>query len=397
MERIEDYIRDKEALNRKIAATRQCIKDCSDPSERMRQSERLRIMNGMLRDTLDNIERLRPPQEKRRKARKKVVGLEFHGAGGISFDLLERTKACFSDLEGTRWDQLEETGLTANEAGALQNVLRRAYEGLTEKQRLYFTEKAFNGLADRQIAEKYGVRQSTVCRVLQHANAWFEHCVGAHAFLHECITPEGFDYYRFAVKADILTERQRELFYFLLTDCIRMGDVAAAVNRNPSTVWRANQRIVERFNSVSMRVVAPAGRKIDLREWKGKTEKEVCEMLGLPAGFYYRVVCAGERVGPYSRWAYEILRLRGLPPKAAARRLHTGEKTVLKYWGKYPGADLSGIPPPEPYTPAAPAYQAEQGSIKRALVQLAGGANTIGNHISKETYQKMMQLSGGGG
>ena len=55
------YEADRKKLAARIVAVRQILQDTTDPQERIRQTERLRILQGMYRDTLDNLERLRPP------------------------------------------------------------------------------------------------------------------------------------------------------------------------------------------------------------------------------------------------------------------------------------------------------------------------------------------------
>ena len=89
------YEADRKKLAARIVAVRQIIQDTTDPQERIRQTERLRILQGMYRDTLDNLERLRPPQEKHRKERHRKISLD-----AFSWDFLERTKTTFADLDG---------------------------------------------------------------------------------------------------------------------------------------------------------------------------------------------------------------------------------------------------------------------------------------------------------
>ena len=100
------YEADRKKLAARIVAVRQIIQDTTDPQERIRQTERLRILRGMYKDTLDNLERLRPPQEKHRKEQRRKISLD-----GFSWDFLERTKTTFADLEGTIWQAVEEGGL----------------------------------------------------------------------------------------------------------------------------------------------------------------------------------------------------------------------------------------------------------------------------------------------
>lgn len=79
-------------------------------------------------------------------------------------------------------------------------------------------------------------------------------------------------------------------------------------------------------------------------------------MLGLPKGFYYRFVCRDERVGPYTRYEYEILARRGMTVREAAADLGISPGTVKRYWQRYPDADLSQLHRPVPYSPSAPRY-----------------------------------------
>lgn len=390
MENIDDYLDDKKRIYAKITAVRQIVKDCKDPSERMRQSGRLRVLTEMYKDVCDNIERLRPPQEKKRKERITVQSLER--MGGPNFDFLERTKTCFADIEGTTWKELETTGMTAAENSALKVVLRNAFDGLTDRQKEFVKAATVDGLSGCQIAEKYRVNRSTVSRTLQRASARMQRCVCAHAFISACVTERGFDYFRFAERAQLLTDRQLETFYFILTDCVSMADIAVLIDRNRSTVSRTTGRVIDRFHAVSLDVVQPVSRKIDLAEWKNKTEKEICEMLAMPAGFFYKVVCAKQTVGPYSRWDYEILRLRAIPAEDAAKRMGCSAATIKKHWAMFPGADLSGLTVPEPYHPAKRSPK-QDGSLRRAVSQLTSGT-TVGDNVSAETYCKMLMMGG---
>ena len=144
------YEADRKKLAARIVAVRQIIQDTTDPQERIRQTERLRILQGMYRDTLDNLERLRPPQEKHRKEQRRKISLD-----AFSWDFLERTKTTFADLEGTTWQAAEAGGLTAKQAAALQKVLQRAVEKLSDRQHTYFFAH-MEGQTIAQIAESHG-------------------------------------------------------------------------------------------------------------------------------------------------------------------------------------------------------------------------------------------------
>lgn len=90
------------------------------------------------------------------------------------------------------------------------------------------------------------------------------------------MTDAGFDFLGFAQATDVLTERQREYLYFLLTDGATMGEIARYLEVGKSTVSRGNRHIEENLSAVSPGLpAAPAARKVDKREWRGKSEKKI--------------------------------------------------------------------------------------------------------------------------
>lgn len=383
------YEADRKKLAARIVAVRQIIQDTTDPQERIRQTERLRILQGMYRDTLDNLERLRPPQEKHRKERHRKISLD-----AFSWDFLERTKTTFADLEGTTWQAAEAGGLTAKQAAALQKVLQRAVEKLSDRQHTYFFAH-MEGQTIAQIAESHGVNPSTVSRTVARAEKILFHTICAHAFVGECISQDGVDLLRLATRANLLTLRQREMLYFLLTDGVSIREISEIVHRNRSTVCRSNAAVLRGFAGVCLDMAEAVPRKIARSDWPGGSEAEIAAMLGLPKGFYYRFVCRDERVGPYTRYEYEILARRGMTVREAAADLGISQGTIKRYWQRYPDADLSQLHKPVPYSPSAPRYVEGTPSIRKALATLSSNGNTIGDAVSAETYRKMLRISGG--
>lgn len=387
---LQTYERDRKKLAERITAVREIVRTTTDPQERIRQAERLRILRGMYKDTLDNLERLRPAVEKRRKApNRRTVALE-----GFSWDFLERTKTCFADLEGTTWNALEGGELTAAQAKALEKVLGRAVEKLSDRQRMYFFAH-MEGRTLQDIAQEHQVHKSTVSRTVARAERVLFRTICAHAFVGECITDQGVDLLRLAVRADLLTLRQREMLYFLLTDGCSIGDISRVVNRDRSTVCRYNDSILRGFAGVCLDAGSTPPRRILRRDWPGATEADVAAMLGVPKGFFYRFVCRDERVGPYTRYEYEILARRDMTAREAAEDLGVCVSTVRRYWELYPEADLSPWPAPMPYQPGTPRYTAGQPSVRKALAVLSSNGNTIGDAVSAEVYRRMLQISGG--
>lgn len=383
------YEEDRKRLCERIAAVKAIIRETTDPAERMRQTERLRILRGMYKDVLDNMERLRAPQEKHRRQSAKKISLE-----AFSWNFLEQSKTCFCDLEGTRWDTIENGGLTARQAAALQKVLKKAVEKLSERQKLYFFSH-LRGNTLNEIAEENGVNTSTVSRTVARAERILFHTVCAHAFVGECISQDGIDLLRLASRANLLTLRQREILYFLLTDGCSMQEISEIIHRSRSTVSRSNDAILRGFAGVCLDVNQTVPRKISKADWPGKSEAAIAMELGVPKGFFYRFVCRDERIGPYTRFEYEVLSRGTMTAKEAAADLGISVETVKRYRRLYPNADLSDLPRPTPYVPQKPRFLPGEPSIRKAIETLSSSGNTIGDAVSAEVYRKMLQISGG--
>lgn len=311
-------------------------------------------------------------------------------AGAVGFDFFERCGTVWADLEGRTWNELQDIASTgsARQAGFLLQALRSAMATLTETQlscvMVYYAQKR----SMPAIAQERGVRVSTVSRTLRRALRRLEECILASLKARDCMTDAGFDFLGFAQTTDVLTERQREYLYFLLTDGATMGEIARYLEVGKSTVSRGNRHIEENLSAVSPGLpAAPAARKVDKREWRGKSEKEVAVMLAISPAVYFRSVCRGETVGGVSRLAYEILRRRGLSARRAAEELGLAEGTVRRYWKRYEGVELAGAVPPEEYAPAP--RRRKPADLRR---QLSGGG-TVGDSVDAETYRKMMALS----
>ena len=169
----------------------------------------------------------------------------------------------------------------------------------------------------------------------------------------DCAGPEGFDFLRFAETTDILTERQREYLYLLLTEGVSYRDVAEFLDVEKSTVCQGNRCIEARLSAVSPGLPPPPARRrvVQRSEWADKTEKEIAEDLGIAPGTYYRCTCRKETVGGIPRLAYEVLRLGDLPVAEAARQLGIGPETVRRHRRQYAGTDVSEWDTPERYTP----------------------------------------------
>ena len=69
----EEAVAQKDKLYSRIKEVRSLLEHCRSGGERLRQTERLRILRDMYRDACAQVDSLRPPQERRRKAPKRRV------------------------------------------------------------------------------------------------------------------------------------------------------------------------------------------------------------------------------------------------------------------------------------------------------------------------------------
>lgn len=388
MDDLTGYERDRDRLRERLKEVSRVIRETTDPQERLRQMERRRILRGMYQDACDNIERLRPSGEKRRGQQRQTVSAD------ITFDFFERTKTVWADLEGCTWSQLgklAESG-SANQASRLLLALRGAASALTERQRESVMAYYREGLTTEEIARRQGVNRATVSRSIRRGLKRMERHILASLYADSCLTEEGFDFFRFASGTEILTERQRELLYLLLTEGVTLSYIARWLAVNKSSVSRGSQRIEANLSAVAPGLAArPSARRVHRQEWREKTERELAVALELSPATYYRIICRGEQVGGLPRLDYEILRLRGLPAGEAGRLLGLSPATVRKYWRRYGDLSVDALEPPEPY----PVQGADRGvaDLRRLLRDAAG---TIGDQVDAATYRRMMELSHAG-
>ena len=385
-----DALEEKRKIYQRLEEVRALVDAATDTTERMRQTERLKILRDMYREACDRCERLRPEQEKKRAAPKK----EIH-SGGVSWDLFERSGAVWSDLEGYTWNTLGKLEEEADAHGArlLEALLARGGATLTEKQRYYIGRCFGEKKTIAQVAAEEGVNKSTVYRVMKSGLKRLEDAVVSSLYALECIEGDTFDHLRWAAATEALTERQRECLYYLLSQDASLGMIADHLDLRKSTLSRTNTRIVGRMAAVGEGLAGMRPRRVVHRsEWRHKSEDEVAAALGISRGTYYRSICRKRPVGGIPRFAYECLVRRHLDAREAAAELGCRAETVRKYWRQYAGVDVSKLDTPEPYTPA-PVGRRETVDLRRLLSHAASGEGTIGAAIDADTYHKMLAIS----
>ena len=387
---LAEALAEKDRIYQRLKEVRSALCACSDGAERLRQAGRLRILRDMYREALERCVRLRPPEQKRRAPPRKIIR-----ADGLTWDFFERSGAVWSDLEGRTWNSL---GQLAEEADAngmrlLLRLLREGTAALTERQQLYIAKCFVEKKSISQAAEEMGVNRATVSRVVRAGLKRLEDHVVSCLYALECVEGDTFDHLRWAAATESLTERQRELLYYLLSDAT-LGQISRHLEVQPSTVSRTGGRITERIGRAGPGLAAKRpSRVIRRRDWVGKSEDEIAAQLGIAPGTYYRCICRRKPVNDIPRFAYECLRRRHMDAKTAAEELGCRPETVRRYWQKYSGVDVSKLDTPAPYVPQKVPRRRDL-DLRRLLTRAGGGEDTIGAAVDGETYRRLLALAG---
>ena len=231
------------------------------------------------------MDSLRPPQERRRKAPK----LQTIHTGAVGFDFFERCGTVWADIQGTTWSELgrQAQEATARQADFLVQALRRSMAALTPLQLEVIMARYRDGLSLAEIARRRDCQRSTVCRVAKQALKKLERGVLAALQARECAEAEGFDFLRFAEATDVLTERQREYLYYLLSDGVTMAEIGAYLGVDRSSVKRGGDQIAGRLSAVAPALPAtPAARRPRREDWEGRSEGGVAAALGMAPAAY---------------------------------------------------------------------------------------------------------------
>ena len=393
---LEEAIREKDDLYKRLVDAQRRAKESEDPAERMEQARRAKILRAMYNESLERLERLRPPQKKRRRAQPKKV---LH-ADATTWDFFERCGAVWADLDGYTWNTLGKLQAEASASGAriLAALIKTGMETLTDKQR-YYIQKCFGEQKTLgQVALAEGVSRSTVCRCVKAGLRRLEGTVVANLYALQCIEGDRFDHLRWAAATGALTERQREMLYYLLTDDANMGRIARAIDRTVSTVSRTNSRIAGRLAAINDAIPGQRPARVShLRDWSRRSEDEIAEELGISPGVYYRIICRDRPVGPLPRLSYEIVRRHraGMTAGAIARELEINRATAAKHIRQYGHVDTDALSAPRPYRPAnvRRAARPEPRNLLSSAEDYAGAEGTIGAAVSAEIYRRMLAIS----
>ena len=340
-----------------------------DSQKRAALKAKISTYRAAIRDVQVQIDHLDPPEvRKARKEQRRRLDI-----GALSFDFFERSGACWSDIEGHSWQQVEAGDFVELGAGMdqLQSWLAEGAQRLTDRQRLYIDAYYNRGLSMQLIAQEQGVDKSTVARSIKNGMARMQEWVEAKKLIASCANGEGgFDWQRYLAQVPVLTDRQRQLMLLVLSRLPKtQEELAGKLELEKSTVSRILSRAGRTIQRLDIRGGPPLSRP-EIREWDRADKFSLALQTGMPLYFYYRFCFRGQQVGGVSRYNYELSRRReaGVSPDETARELGLKPKTVRSAYSR----------------------------LKRQCVQVghipAPKDGSIGARLDPETYVKLQRL-----
>lgn len=345
------------------------LKAETDSQRRAALKAKISGYRAAIRDVQVQIDHLDPPavRRARREQRKRL------DIGALNFDFFERSGACWSDIEGHSWQQVEAGDFVELGAGMdqLQSWLAEGAQRLTDRQRLYIDAYYNRGLSLELIAQEQGVDKSTVARVIKNGMTRMQEWVEAKKLISTCADGKGgFDWKRYLDQVPVLTDRQRQLMLLVLSQFPKsQAELADKLEIQKSTVCRTLARAGHTIRRLDVRGGPPLSRP-EIREWDHADKFSLALQTGMPLYFYYRFCFRGQQVGGVSRYNYELSRRReaGVSPEEAAQELGLKPKTVRSAYSR----------------------------LKRQCVQVghipAPKDGSIGARLDPETYVKLQRL-----
>ena len=345
------------------------LKAETDSQRRAALKAKISTYRAAIRDVQVQIDYLDPPavRRARREQRKRL------DIGALSFDFFERSGACWSDIEGHSWQQVEAGDFAELGAGMdqLQSWLAEGAQRLIDRQRLYIDAYYNRGLSMQLIAQEQGVDKSTVARVIKNGVARMQEWVEAKKLIASCVDGKGgFDWKRYLAQVPVLTDRQRQLMLLVLSRFPKtQEELASKLELKRSTVSRTLSKAGRTIRRLDVRGGPPLSRP-EIHEWDQADKFSLALQTRMPLYFYYRFCFRGQQVGGVSRYNYELSRRReaGVSVDETARELGLKPKTVRSAYSR----------------------------LKRECVQVghipAPKDGSIGARLDPETYVKLQRL-----
>lgn len=395
MSELERAKEQRDLLYKRIKEAHEVYLNTSDATERIRQRERERMLRDMYKEACAEVRRLDPESvaaadRKGKKGKRPASQMDSVAACGAVWADLEGTT--WNQVDGIRWGDLAEKG-SGRQMQQIQELVSGAMATCSELQLKYMNDYYNEGLTLDEIGERYEVDTSTVSRTMKRGRARIEKYVTAKLILTKCVDRNGlFDYQLFLNSTSILTERQKEMLFLVMTEDASFADIAAFVERTPSTVWRTAERVEEKLGALNVEVCTHwSAIKVKRRDWTRRSEKELAEDLGLSPTFYYRVVRKGVRIDGIPLLYCAILHRLAAGDEAASVAWGLGcskvlVKRVRKQYGHLPLPDFT-----EDYNPK-PVRRVKKPDNPFAVL---GNGEAIIDRIDAATYQKLQERFGG--
>ncbi len=348
MTQLEDLLEQMAKLRARLKEYQEKMKDAAAVSERERLRNKIRTYRAAIRDVQVQIDYLDPPtQRKARKAQRKRLDV-----GAMTFDFFEYTHACWSDLEGHSWQQVE-AGDFVNLGTSMEQLQEWMAEGaqrLTDRQRQYLDAYYNEGLSMAAIAQRHEVDQSTVSRVIRNGLNRMQVWVESKKLIASCADGKGgFDWARYLSQVPALTDRQRQLMLLVLSRQPKtQEELAEKLGLESSTVSRTLSKAGRTIHQLQVSG-KPTGRP-EIR-WNDADKFSLALDTGMPLYFYYKYCFRHQRVGGMSRYRYELERRReaGESPEEVAREMGLRPRTVRSAFSslRRSGVQIGHLPPPD--------------------------------------------------
>ena len=390
MTAFEEAREQKRKLWERYKQARESFLNTRNAEERHRQKDRVRILQAMYREACDEVRRL-DPNCVQVKPKTTKTGAPM----GRALDIVLQNGTLWADLEGESWSRLEGRSwadidqMPARNAQVFGRMVIAALERCTPRQQDFIRAYYGDQTAIEDIADDHGVDKSTVSRVIRNGLARVERYVTAKLLLGKCIDGQGrFDYLLFVQITQVLTERQKEMVYFMLSQDTSYRDISSYIARAPSTVCRTVERMEARLAGLAVDLdLERSSVRIKREDWAGRTEKELAEELGLSASFYYRVIRRGVSVNGVPLLHLAVMRrLReGEKPKEAAAALGCSVRYVERLARQYKGAELP-LDEVEPYSPRT----TRRIRLPNNPMVLVSGGSAIMDRIDGATYRALL-------
>lgn len=345
---LEENRAQMEKLKDRLHLYQEQLNQAQRPEEREELRAKIRTYRAAIRDVQVQIDHLDPPaQRKARKAQRKRLDV-----GAMTFDFFEYTNACWSDLDGHSWQQVEAGDFVnlGTSMEQLQEWMAQGAQRLTDRQRLYLDAYYNQGLSMERIAQQYGVKASTVSRVLHSGLDRMQIWVESKKLMAACSDGKGgFDWVRYLSQVPALTDRQRQLMLLVLSKFPKTQDeIAGKLELESSTVSRTLSKAGKSIHQLQASG-KPTGRP-NIR-WNDADKFSLALDTGMPLYFYYRYCFRGQRVGGMSRYRYEMERRReaGESPEKVAREMGLRPRTVRSAFSslRRSGVQVGHLPPPD--------------------------------------------------